>query len=84
MATGHISGHTDALRSAAAQRFEQLAAWKECNDCPFIPVCAGGCTVASHTELSDMHAPNCHKKSFEAGVLTLARDAAANESGAFA
>ena len=80
MSTGHINGQTDAIRSAAAQRFDQLAAWKECRDCPFIPVCAGGCTVASHTELSDMHAPNCHKTSFEAGVLTMARDAAANSA----
>ena len=84
MSTGHIDGHTDAIRSAAARRFEQLAAWKECHDCPFIPVCAGGCTVASHTELSDMNAPNCHKTSFEAGVLTMARDAAANLFETFA
>ena len=40
------------------------------------PVCAGGCTVAAHNELGDMHAPNCHKPSFEAGVVALARDAA--------
>ena len=84
LTTGHISGHEDEIRSAAARRFEQLAAWKECKDCPFIPVCAGGCTVASHTELSDMNAPNCHKKSFEAGVLTMARDAAANHDATFA
>jgi uncharacterized protein len=75
--TGHIDGSADALRSAAARRFEQLAAWKECADCAFIPVCAGGCTVASHTELHDMNMPNCHKTSFQAGVATMARDAAA-------
>ena len=57
--------------------FEQLAAWKECNDCAFIPVCAGGCTVAAHTELGDMNTPNCHKPTFEAGLIALARDAAA-------
>ena len=28
-----------------------IAAWKECDDCAFIPVCAGGCSVAAHTEL---------------------------------
>ena len=77
MSTGHIDGRSDRLRSAAASRFEQLAAWKECRDCAFIPVCAGGCTVASHSELGDMNAPNCHKKSFEAGVVSMARDAAA-------
>jgi uncharacterized protein len=77
MSTGHIDGTTDAIRSAAARRFDQLAAWKECRDCAFIPVCAGGCTVASHSELGDMNAPNCHKRSFEAGAVSMARDAAA-------
>ena len=78
MATGHIDGSSSALRSIAAQRFEQLAAWKECQDCAFIPVCAGGCTVASHSELGNMNAPSCHKRSFEAGVVSMARDAAAS------
>jgi uncharacterized protein len=77
MSTGHIDGSTDAIRSEASRRFERLAAWKECRDCAFIPVCAGGCTVASHAEIGDMNAPNCHKKSFEAGVVSMARDAAA-------
>ena len=84
MSTGHIDGRADEHRSAAARRFEQLAAWKECRDCAFIPVCAGGCTVASHSELGDMNAPNCHKKSFEAGVVSLARDAAATLAAAMA
>ena len=52
----------------ALRNFEKLAAWEKCNDCAFIPVCAGGCTVAAHNELGDMHAPNCHKPSFEAGL----------------
>ena len=76
--TGHIDGRDEAWRSAAARRFEALAAWKECNDCAFIPVCAGGCSVAAHTELSDMNKPNCHKTSFEAGLVSLAYRAAAN------
>jgi uncharacterized protein len=77
--TGHIDGSTDSLRALAAAQFERLAAWRECDDCAFIPVCAGGCTVAAHTELGDMHAPNCHKSSFEAGLVTLARTAALGE-----
>ena len=70
---------TAATRRTAAQalrNFEKLAAWEQCNDCAFIPVCAGGCTVAAHNELGDMHAPNCHKPSFEAGLVALAHDAA--------
>ncbi len=78
MATGHIDGSGSALRSLAAQRFEQLAAWRECQDCAFIPVCAGGCSVASHSELGNMNKPSCHKRSFEAGVVSMARDAAAS------
>jgi uncharacterized protein len=77
--TGHIDGRADARRAAAATRFEALAAWKECNDCAFIPVCAGGCSVASHTELGDMNRPACHKTSLEAGLVSLAREAAASE-----
>jgi uncharacterized protein len=74
--TGHIDGRDDQLRSGAAKRFERLTAWHECRDCAFIPVCAGGCTTAAYTELRDMNKPNCHKPSFEAGVISLAREAA--------
>ena len=74
--TGHIDGRHDDLRSAAAKRFAKITAWEECNDCAFIPVCAGGCSAAAHTELGDMSKPNCHKPSFEAGVVTLAHQAA--------
>ncbi len=75
--TGHIDGREEAFRSHAAAQFEKLAAWKECRDCAFIPVCAGGCTVAAHSELGDMHAPNCHKPALQAGVISLAREASA-------
>jgi uncharacterized protein len=78
MSTGHISGHQESWQETAAARFDALAAWKQCDDCAFIPVCAGGCTVAAHTELGDLNAPNCHKTSFEAGLVTLARQAAAS------
>jgi uncharacterized protein len=77
--TGHIDGREEAYRTQAMRNFEKLAAWEMCNDCAFIPVCAGGCTVASHNELGDLHAPNCHKPSFEAGLITMAHEAAARE-----
>jgi uncharacterized protein len=82
--TGHIDGREEAWRSEAAGRFDALAAWKECDDCAFIPVCAGGCSVAAHTELLDMNQPNCHKSSFEAGLLTLARQAVESAAPALA
>jgi uncharacterized protein len=75
--TGHIDGRRDARRETAAARFDKIAAWRGCDDCAFIPVCAGGCSVAAHSELGDMNRPNCHKTSFEAGVVSLAREAAA-------
>ena len=74
--TGHIDDRREDYRAQALRNFERLAAWEQCRDCAFIPVCAGGCTVAAHNELGDMHAPNCHKPSFEAGVISLARDVA--------
>ena len=80
--TGHIDGRDENYRSQALRNFERLAAWEQCHDCAFIPVCAGGCTVAAHNELGDMHAPNCHKPSFEAGVIALAREAAAAPAAA--
>lgn len=76
MSTGHIDGRQEAWRQTAAARFDALAAWTQCDDCAFIPVCAGGCTVAAHTELGDLNAPSCHKASIEAGLITLARQAA--------
>ncbi len=74
--TGHIDGRQEQYRSQALKNFEHLSAWEMCHDCAFIPVCAGGCTVAAHNELGDMHAPNCHKPSFKAGVIAMAHEAA--------
>jgi uncharacterized protein len=74
--TGHIDGRQEEYRTQALRNFDKLSAWEMCNDCAFIPVCAGGCTVAAHNELGDMHAPNCHKPSFEAGLIALAHEAA--------
>ncbi len=76
LATGHIGDQPRPEQRQAAARFEILGAWKTCGDCSFIPVCAGGCSVASHTELGDMNAPSCHKSSFESALVSLAHDAA--------
>ena len=76
--TGHIDGRLEAWRQAAAERFERLSPKKdECGDCSFIPVCCGGCSVAAHTELSDMYQPSCHKGAFESAVVSLAERTAA-------
>ncbi len=79
--TGHIDGLGDDWRRAAAERFERLSAHKDaCGDCSFIPVCGGGCSMAAHTELGDMHSPSCHKGAMEAAVVSLAQRTAASLS----
>jgi uncharacterized protein len=77
LAVGRINRQQTATQARAAQEFDRISPWKACGDCAYIPVCGGGCSVAAHAELGDMHAPNCHKRSFDAGVVTLAREAAA-------
>jgi uncharacterized protein len=78
-ATGHIEGREDTWRQAAAERFERLSAHKdECGDCSFIPVCGGGCSLAAHTELGDMHQPSCHKSAMESALVSLAQRTAAS------
>jgi uncharacterized protein len=77
--TGHIEGHDEVWRQAAAERFERLTAHKEsCGDCSFIPVCGGGCSAAAHMELGDMHSPSCHKGSMESALVSLAHRTAAS------
>ncbi len=73
---GHIDARTDIHRERAGEQFDALAAWRSCGDCSFIPVCAGGCSVASHNELGDMNTPACHKDSFESALVSLAHEAA--------
>jgi uncharacterized protein len=77
---GHIDGRLEPARARAASQFEALSAWQECRDCAFIPVCAGGCTVAAYNELGSVDKPNCHKTAIQAGVVSLARQAAAERT----
>jgi uncharacterized protein len=77
--TGHIERADEEWQRAAAERFERLSPHKdECGDCSFIPVCGGGCSMAAHTELGDMHQPSCHKGAMEAAVVSLAQRTAAS------
>jgi uncharacterized protein len=73
---GHIDDRQDDWRLAARDTFNRLDPWSECGDCAFIPVCAGGCVAASHSQLGDMNAPTCHKRTFESALIALAHDAA--------
>jgi len=76
MSTGHIDDRKDSWRESALERFERLHPWKECGDCAFIPVCAGGCVAASYSQLGDMNTPTCHKPAFESALISLAHSAA--------
>jgi uncharacterized protein len=76
LSTGHISAPPTPLQARAAERFDRIGAWRACGDCSFIPVCGGGCSVASHTELGDMDTPSCHRHGMEAALVSLAHDAA--------
>jgi len=76
LSTGHIDDRHDAWRESARERFLRLSPWKECGDCPFIPVCAGGCVAASYSQLGDMNTPTCHKRSMESAIVALAHDVA--------
>jgi uncharacterized protein len=75
---GHVDGRIESWRQTAAERFEHLSPHKEeCGDCSFVPVCGGGCSVASHAEAGDMHAPTCHRGAFESALESLAQRTAA-------
>src|SRR5262249_35079697 len=81
---GHVNGRQDPRQAAAAGRFDALAPYKDCGDCSFIPVCAGGCSVASYNERGDMNTPTCHKGSFEAALISLAHIAASGVESSIA
>jgi uncharacterized protein len=75
--TGHVAAAPTPSQQKTAERFDRIGAWRQCGDCSFIPVCAGGCSVASHTELGDLDTPACHRPSLESALVSLAADAAA-------
>jgi uncharacterized protein len=84
LSVGHIDGQVNAQQARTADEFDAHRPWKACGDCSYIPVCGGGCSVAAHTELGDMHAPNCHKSSFESGLASLAQQAVARQAASVA
>ena len=82
LSTGHIDDRRESWRETARAQFDRLSPWKACGDCAFIPVCAGGCIVSSHTTLGDMNTPACHKSSYDAAVIALATQVASTAEGA--
>jgi uncharacterized protein len=76
MSTGHIDDRRESWRESARERFLRLSPWKECGDCAYIPVCAGGCVVNSHTTFGDMDTPTCHKRAYDSALVSLAHQVA--------
>ena len=76
LSTGHIDDRLESWRETARERFLRLSPWKECGDCAYIPVCAGGCVVNSHTTFGDMNTPTCHKRAFDSALNSLAHQVA--------
>jgi uncharacterized protein len=76
LAVGHVEAGRGAAHEPTAARFARLTPWDQCGDCEFIPVCAGGCVVASHHERGDMTAPTCHKRAFDSALVSLAYETA--------
>jgi uncharacterized protein len=76
LSTGHIDDRLESSRETARARFLRLSPWKECGDCAYIPVCAGGCVVNSHTAFGDMNTPTCHKRAFDSALTSLAHQVA--------
>jgi uncharacterized protein len=76
LSTGHIDGRVESWRETARERFLRLSPWKECGECAYIPVCAGGCVVNSHSTFGDMNTPTCHKRAFNSALESLAHQAA--------
>ncbi len=72
LSVGHIEPELDRQRTTVRDRFEHHEPWRACGDCSLIPVCGGGCSVASHTEQGDMGLPSCHKPSMLDAVGELA------------
>ncbi len=79
LSTGHISGKTDAWRESNKKKFDTLDPWRECGDCAYMPICAGGCLTASYSQLGDVNTPTCHKPTFESAVIALAHRAGAQQ-----
>lgn len=61
LSVGHIEPELDQQRTPVRDRFDRHAPWRACGDCALVPVCGGGCSVASHTEQDDLGKPSCHK-----------------------
>lgn len=53
------------LLSHKNTQFMTTDLWKECGDCTYVPICAGGCRVSGHTLKGDFKKKVCEKRYLE-------------------
>jgi len=80
LSVGHIEPELDGQRTAVRDRFDRHEPWRACGDCALVPVCGGGCSVASHTEQGDLGRPSCHKPSMLDAIGELASASASHHA----
>ena len=72
LAIGHVAQATFNMLHFT---FLSLNVWKSCpRDCAYLPLCGGGCRMASFLKHRDFHQPTCHKKYFDEMVPLLIKD----------
>ncbi|UCD85109.1 MAG: radical SAM protein [Deltaproteobacteria bacterium] len=54
-----------------ADRFVDCDPWRECGECPYIPLCGGGCRCSAYMKGSDYRRVACEKEYFDKVALRL-------------
>lgn len=80
LSVGHIEAELDGQRTAVRDRFDRHEPWRACGDCALVPVCGGGCSVASQMEQGDLGRPSCHKPSMLDAIGELAAASASRHA----
>jgi uncharacterized protein len=56
---GHVK---DAQWNQRADYFLSLDPWRSCAlECPYVPICGGGCRMCAYYKHKDLKAPDCHR-----------------------
>ena len=64
--------HDDALNHRNTQ-FMTVDLWKRCKDCPYIPLCGGGCRSSAYVKDGNFEERTCEKEYFEKVALELVK-----------
>jgi len=64
--------HDDAFNYINTQ-FMTVDLWKRCKDCPYIPLCGGGCRSSAYVKDGNFEERTCEKEYFEKVALELVK-----------